>query len=926
MTTTIENAGAGDVIFNADRSLMFVSHKNAGVITVYNALTGLLVRTLNVGNQLGGMDISSDGSFLLVTERVAVSRNGNDGTFAIHKVDLATGAVTSYTHSLFSLGAPFHDLAILEDGTAIVSHDFNGSGRTDIYRLNTTTGQFTYLTGDAPQNPIVTAAADRNSVLVSSGLNNSGVGRVIELSEQGAVAIAASSGGPVNDFFDPSLHAISPNGNIVIQRSYSGGVDVFDGRFTFLAHLPNVGNGSFGIKSALSFDATGEYLYELRTWTPTAVSIVKISTANWQTVSEINLTQSLSNDNASFGTNRDSFGNIFSVDPDGQYFIVRTFGGVYRIDNPEAVTPTQGDASANMITGTNGRDVLYGNDGNDILYGGEGTDALRGGSGGDIIDGGAGADTMYGGDGDDVYYVDNIADRAVETTANAGYDEVRSSASFDLEGGIETLTLTGAAAIDGTGNNEANVIVGNDAANKLAGMGGNDLLLGGLGNDILVGGTGVDEMRGGAGADTYYVDQLTDLAIELPGEGIDTVFASFNNYVLGAELENLTLVAGSVATTATGNGLANRITGNARDNILIGGLGADILDGSTGFDSASYIDSAGGVTVNLALNTGSGHSAEGDTYLSIENLRGSSFADVLIGNGGGNALFGLDGDDSLDGGVGVDYLIGGTGADQMNGGVGNDFLYVDNSGDTALGGDGIDTVLFGATLDHVAAADVEQFANQSTGNIIAMLNALDNRYDGGVGADIVLAGGGIDTLAGLAGEDGLFGEGGDDVIDGGAGQDKLDGGIGNDSVSGGDDGGTLRGGEGDDVLDGGAGSDALTGGTGVDIFTGGEGRDKFRFGNGDTGNTIATADRITDLDQAQGERISLTAMDAIFGGADDAFTFIGTSAFGNVAGQLRYELIGGNTYVMGDTDGDGASDFMIRLDGALVLTGADFSL
>ena len=59
---------------------------------------------------------------------------------------------------------------------------------------------------------------------------------------------------------------------------------------------------------------------------------------------------------------------------------------------------------------------------------------------------------------------------------------------------------------------------------------------------------------------------------------------------------------------------------------------------------------------------------------------------------------------------------------------------------------------------------------------------------------------------------------------------------------------------------------------------------------------------------------------------DDGFAFIGSAAFGNIAGQLRAETIFGNTYIQGDVDGDGVADFMIKLYGDVTLGSGDFLL
>ena len=95
---------------------------------------------------------------------------------------------------------------------------------------------------------------------------------------------------------------------------------------------------------------------------------------------------------------------------------------------------------------------------------------------------------------------------------------------------------------------------------------GNDTLLGGGGDDRLVGGANVDRMLGGAGDDVYLVGVRLDKAVELAGEGFDTVRSTAVLYRLNANVEALTLVAD--AKEGLGNGLANTITGNAEPNQL----------------------------------------------------------------------------------------------------------------------------------------------------------------------------------------------------------------------------------------------------------------------------------------------------------------------------------------------------------------------
>ncbi|MCB1484156.1 MAG: hypothetical protein KDJ17_04605, partial [Hyphomicrobiaceae bacterium] len=105
---------------------------------------------------------------------------------------------------------------------------------------------------------------------------------------------------------------------------------------------------------------------------------------------------------------------------------------------------------------------------------------------------------------------------------------------------------------------------------EIYGLGGNDSILGSAGGDYIDGGTGNDTMAGERGNDTYVVDSAGDVIVEQAGGGFDHVFSSVD-YVLGSELEHLTLTGNAIF--GTGNALRNTIVGNDIDNILSGGEG-----------------------------------------------------------------------------------------------------------------------------------------------------------------------------------------------------------------------------------------------------------------------------------------------------------------------------------------------------------------
>jgi Ca2+-binding RTX toxin-like protein len=128
-----------------------------------------------------------------------------------------------------------------------------------------------------------------------------------------------------------------------------------------------------------------------------------------------------------------------------------------------------------------------------VITGNVAANALNGLAGNDTLDGGSGADRMLGGTGtgNDTFYVDNLGDQVVEYT-NQGSDAVFSSITYTLAANVENLTLTGTAALSGTGNTLANVITGNGGKNVLSGLAGADTLAGGANADVLIGGTGPD--------------------------------------------------------------------------------------------------------------------------------------------------------------------------------------------------------------------------------------------------------------------------------------------------------------------------------------------------------------------------------------------------------------------------------------------------
>lgn len=206
-----------------------------------------------------------------------------------------------------------------------------------------------------------------------------------------------------------------------------------------------------------------------------------------------------------------------------------------------------------------------------------------------------------------------------------------------------TITISGPLPKTFIGTSGSDVLVGARGDDTLSGLSGNDTLSGGEGNDWLDGGPGSDMLVGGTGDDAYVVDALGDVVTEQANEGSDTVRTGLPWYVLGGNVEHLTLTGSSV-----GAGV-----GNSLNNVLLGNTGANALFGADGHD-------------------------------------------VLHGGAGSDVLDGGAGDDTLVGGTGIDVLLGGGGDDLYRFGRG-DGQDVIRDRDTTVGNH--DRLVFGDRID-----------------------------------------------------------------------------------------------------------------------------------------------------------------------------------------------------------------------------------
>ncbi len=292
------------------------------------------------------------------------------------------------------------------------------------------------------------------------------------------------------------------------------------------------------------------------------------------------------------------------------------------------------------------------------------------------------------------------------------------------------------------------------------------------------------------------------------------------------------------------------------DDVLIGNKGADWLYGGSGSDSVLFDgDLAGetGVVVNLLTGKGQGGDAEGDTYVSIENVYGTWYQDELIGNNQANVLSGGAGFDTLVGHGGNDIFLTGEGsANSVDGGEGSDLIrYADFSAgvrvdltrgqavhldaqgdptafvdrlasiedvegskytDTIIGNDednrvlgslGTDTINLGTGTDVVDYRNLTVHTDDNAGIWVDLANAqpVVVAADGSLSAYLVQALSNVETVYGSSANDRIYGTANADVLAGYKGLDILRGRGGNDTFYAWGDGDAFYGGTGTDTVD-----------------------------------------------------------------------------------------------------------------------------
>lgn len=315
-----------------------------------------------------------------------------------------------------------------------------------------------------------------------------------------------------------------------------------------------------------------------------------------------------------------------------------------------------------------------------------------------------------------------------------------------------------------------------------------DMLFDGTDDDDWFHGTeSADEFIGYGGSDTVdYSQSPARVSVDLEagrghsGDAERDTYDSIEN-VIGSQFGD-TLSGNKAANVLKGLDGDDFLFGHGGDDTLIGGdgadwldggVGADLLDGGAGRDTVDYFASSARVGIDLANGTASGGDANGDTLISIEDIRGSTFdRNELLGNGMANRIDSHGSGDLIDGRGGGDLIIAHRFDTRIFGGPGDDQIQIKRGGHTVDGGAGNDTLLVRSSQNVLWEVDLAQGrARQGTFDENS-LNSIENVI-GSPGDDIIRGDSADNIFFGTSGNDRLEGRGGDDFLVGGAGADTF---------------------------------------------------------------------------------------------------------------------------------------------------------
>ena len=461
-----------------------------------------------------------------------------------------------------------------------------------------------------------------------------------------------------------------------------------------------------------------------------------------------------------------SFNDSLSGSANNEYFLggngddlIDGRGGFDRAVYSTSADALTGGITVDLVAGTVHGDTSIGNDTLRSIEGITGSDfadtyvatgyglagALNVGNNGTFneVEGGGGNDTITGNGNTRIAFYNALDGVTVDLSAGTSHGTVAGDVAS-----VGTDTFTGVSAVAGSAFND--VITGSDNAANTA-----EEFAGRAGNDHIDGLGGFDRAfysNDSSAVSGIHVDMALGAVTGDAAIGTDTLRSveaiRGTNFADNYDASNFGAVGFLNAAT---NNVGNFVTFNEFEGMG----GNDVITGN-GNTRIAFYNAFDGVTVDLNAGTSHGTVAGDvagvgtDTLTGVNAVRGSSFADVILGDAGSNILDGRGGADTLFGGTGADHFVFAAVFDST-------VASHDTIGDFLHGTDVIDTsAIAGITTvqglisgsDQVAAHSIVWIQNGANTIVYANNSALAENQ-GSADMEIVLTGVTASTLTNL---------------------------------------------------------------------------------------------------------------------------------------------------------------------------------
>lgn len=312
ITNLLSASSPRDLIWDHVRQQLLITTAS-GALLRYTEATGQFSPPITVGTGLSGGDITADGAFLYVTE------TSTTGGGKVHKVNLATAAVTDLPYTLNSFERGGWDLNITSDNLAFFVTDQSISGTVPFRQINLATDVIsTSAKGSILRKSNLTRGVDRSLLLLQEvNIDTGPISKYVP-------GTGFDSGDTTDTFLSSQIATVSRDGSMIALEinagvALSAGVAIFDRNYTAIDQL----NGYDG---GILFHPTQPILFAVDSG---ANQVVAFDTNTWRERYRLNIGEDV-------GSSSPLGAGVMAVNSAGTTLYLSTGTGVRQLTLPAA--------------------------------------------------------------------------------------------------------------------------------------------------------------------------------------------------------------------------------------------------------------------------------------------------------------------------------------------------------------------------------------------------------------------------------------------------------------------------------------------------------------------------------------------------------------------------------------------------------------